>query len=303
MKNATQSRTPSWYLERLSARARQQGGACLSPDYRGVHTKLRFRCASNHIWEATPLGINAGRWCPKCFRERRKIGLDKVQAIARAAGGRCLSTAYVHGDVKLGFECSKGHEFWLQPRRLSEGRWCPQCSLNDYKVAERARLLRKLATLADERGGVCLSQAYLGDLKEHAFRCAAGHVWNTKAKNIHLGFWCPKCAREERKLGLRRMQALAKRHGGECLSSRYIGKDSKLLFRCAQGHAFLTSSACIQRGHWCRRCAMAARALPLSLMKKIARLRGGRCLSTKYVNNRTHLTWLCADGHAWRATS
>ena len=38
-------------------------------------------------------------------------------------------------------------------------------------------------------------------------------------------------------------------------------------------------------------------------MRAIAKSRGGRCLSKKYVNSHTHLTWKCANGHQWQATA
>ncbi|MFP3339212.1 hypothetical protein R0J91_14635, partial [Micrococcus sp. SIMBA_131] len=36
-------------------------------------------------------------------------------------------------------------------------------------------------------------------------------------------------------------------------------------------------------------------------MKKIARGRGGECLSSEYINNSTPLEWKCSDGHVWEA--
>ena len=37
-------------------------------------------------------------------------------------------------------------------------------------------------------------------------------------------------------------------------------------------------------------------------MQQIARDRGGKCLSKEYINARTHLEWMCAEGHRWKAT-
>ena len=296
--------TPARYFERLKANALERCGECLSPAYVGVGVKLRFRCASGHVWETTPLAINAGHWCPKCFRERRKIGIGKVRAIARSKGGECLSTVYVDAHTKLRFQCARGHTFLLEPRRFSEGRWCPGCTKNASVEVRRVELLRELQAAAKGRGGKCLSRSYLGHRQEHSFRCAHGHTWQAAAIRVSReGSWCPKCAREKRKLGLELMREMARREGGKCLSESYPGSNPKLRFRCAQGHVFSMTASCVQRGQWCFRCAMAARALGLGRMRSIAKARGGACLSTKYVNNHTHLTWLCADGHAWRATS
>jgi hypothetical protein len=36
-------------------------------------------------------------------------------------------------------------------------------------------------------------------------------------------------------------------------------------------------------------------------MQKIAKSRGGKCLSNKYTSNRAKLKWKCKEGHIWRA--
>lgn len=36
-------------------------------------------------------------------------------------------------------------------------------------------------------------------------------------------------------------------------------------------------------------------------MYEIAKQRGGKCLSKKYINNKTALIWKCAEGHTWNA--
>jgi len=36
-------------------------------------------------------------------------------------------------------------------------------------------------------------------------------------------------------------------------------------------------------------------------MQEIAIARGGYCLSTEYINNKTKLSWECNEGHTWMA--
>ena len=42
--------------------------------------------------------------------------------------------------------------------------------------------------------------------------------------------------------------------------------------------------------------------LTIEEMHRIAKERGGKCLSKKYVNSSTHLIWQCAEGHSWPAS-
>jgi len=37
-------------------------------------------------------------------------------------------------------------------------------------------------------------------------------------------------------------------------------------------------------------------------LQKLARARGGECLSKEYVNSQTDLRWICEKNHRWRAT-
>ncbi|MBU0627620.1 MAG: hypothetical protein KKC75_00380, partial [Nanoarchaeota archaeon] len=37
-------------------------------------------------------------------------------------------------------------------------------------------------------------------------------------------------------------------------------------------------------------------------MQRLAKAKGGECLSKKYVNANTHLMWKCKDKHIWEAT-
>jgi hypothetical protein len=51
-------------MQKLAA---SKGGLCLSSFYLGMMTKLEWKCAYGHIWEAVPNNIkNHGNWCPKC---------------------------------------------------------------------------------------------------------------------------------------------------------------------------------------------------------------------------------------------
>ncbi len=53
-------------IEQMRALAAKKGGECLSEHYTNSHTKLRWRCAKGHEWEAVPNSIAQGSWCPVC---------------------------------------------------------------------------------------------------------------------------------------------------------------------------------------------------------------------------------------------
>jgi thiol-disulfide isomerase/thioredoxin len=45
-----------------------------------------------------------------------------------------------------------------------------------------------------------------------------------------------------------------------------------------------------------------SKKLTIEEMQKIAKERGGVCLSNQYVNTATKLRWRCKEGHIWEAT-
>jgi hypothetical protein len=46
--------------------AKSRGGECLSNEYTDLKTKMKWKCAFGHEWEATPKLPLTGHWCPKC---------------------------------------------------------------------------------------------------------------------------------------------------------------------------------------------------------------------------------------------
>jgi hypothetical protein len=58
-------------LKQLKDIANIRGGMCLSAEYVSNTTKLRWRCAEEHEWEAVPSSIKSGKWCPVCAIKTR----------------------------------------------------------------------------------------------------------------------------------------------------------------------------------------------------------------------------------------
>ena len=86
-----------------------------------------------------------------------------------------------------------------------------------------------------------------------------GHEWEANGLSFIRGTWCKLCGYEQNGLKERRtiddMQARAKRHGGRCVSTVYLGSRHKLECECAHGHRWFTKPATVRMGHWCPQCA------------------------------------------------
>ena len=97
------------------------------------------------------------------------------------------------------------------------------------------------------------------------------------------------------------LQKIAKDRGGKCLSTNYINSETKLKWQCSEGHIWESPSSSVKnKNRWCPQCGG---TLPLTIeeMQKIAKDRGGKCLSKKYINGGTKLKWQCSEGHIWES--
>lgn len=99
---------------------------------------------------------------------------------------------------------------------------------------------------------------------------------------------------------LREMQAIARKHGGRCLSQEYVRRQGYMDFVCRAGHVWRTMPQTILNGGWCRVCAYVPKD-GLKKVRALARERGGRCVSDEYIADKPGMEWSCAEGHRWTA--
>ena len=141
----------------MQAYAAKFGDRCISDRYVNSNTKLLWRCAVGHEFEAVQCSVAAGHWCPDCAGTR-KGSLEDLHAVARQRGGDCLSREYLGVGAPHRWRCAEGHEWEAVARRVKRGTWCPTCS------GSQPLGIEVLQDLARERGGACLSRIYVNTL-------------------------------------------------------------------------------------------------------------------------------------------
>jgi hypothetical protein len=273
--------------------AKKKGGKCLSPAYVNSHTKLAWQCKNGHQWETTPAHIKQGRWCPICAGIQ--IGtIEEMQQIARQRGGECLSNRYINNYYKLTWQCREGHQWEAVPASVKQGYWCSACS----RVLKGT--IEEMRTIAETRGGQCLSDTYVDSSTKVDWRCEVGHQWKAIPARIKQGTWCPVCAGKQ-KCTIEDMNKMAKKRGGECLSREYTNSNTKLIWRCGKGHQWQSAPVNITRGKWCPVCSGRQKGT-IEGMSSIAARHGGQCVSERYISSQRKLTWKCKEGHQWETT-
>ena len=99
------------------------------------------------------------------------------------------------------------------------------------------------------------------------------------------------------------MRQIAAQRGGHCLSTEYAGARKPLLWKCKSGHEWQAIPVNItSRNSWCPYCkGQKSERFNIEYMQKIAKDRGGKCLSERYINSKTKLLWQCSLQHTWKA--
>ena len=174
--------------------------------------------------------------------------------------------------------------------------------------------LQRLHDHAATLGGQCLSSEYSNTRAKVRWRCRFGHEW-LAAPGTALrkkGSWCPECAIEEKKLGLKSLKDHARSLGGVCLADSYTNVYTKVSWQCKFGHEWQAKpSNILYQKSWCPQCFRDSQRAPGSTRRKIdlqtlrehASTLGGMCLADEYLNLKSKLVWQCACGHTWQASA
>ena len=97
------------------------------------------------------------------------------------------------------------------------------------------------------------------------------------------------------------MHEIAEERGGECLSFNCKSNSEKLRFECIKGHVWEAVPYNIKSGTWCPVCAGIYKKTIKEMHQRV-NARGGKCLSTEYINSKTKILLECEKGHQWEAT-
>lgn len=270
--------------------ARENGGKCISTEFKKVKDKYKWECDWGHIWEASFSNILYGNtWCPEC--RGKKIGtIEEMRLLAKAKGGRCLSSEYKNKNTKLLWECEEGHRWWATPDSIKNNdTWCAICSgVPRYTIVDMQEIARS-------KGGGCLSEQYTNYSDTMTWKCERGHIWNTPAKYILKGHWCHECSNHLPK-DLNHLKEIAESRDGKLLSNEYKGMGANYEWQCENGHRWFAPAGAVKAGRWCHQC----RKWTIEEFQKIAEARGGKCLSTEYIDCFTPLDFICKEGHVFK---
>jgi thiol-disulfide isomerase/thioredoxin len=232
-----------------------------------------------------------------------RYSLKDMKFLASEQGGKCLSKEYHGMHHTMIWMCSRGHTWDMLPSIVKQGGWCQQCLVQ----GRRKLRLQELKEIAISRDGKCLSKEYIDNKHHLEWECKFGHRWQATPGHVkNVGSWCPHCAKKA-KLTIEQMQDFAQKKGGKCISKKYVNSHAKLVWECEQGHKWKAAPSKIQIGRWCPHYDCRYKKVSEKLrgnineLKAIAKMRGGKLISTEYINRYIPLEWECESKHRWFA--
>jgi len=107
-----------------------------------------------------------------------------------------------------------------------------------------------------------------------------------------------------KKISIKDCREIANSKEGCCLSVEYQNALSKLIWKCKEDHVWEASWFHVKTNNcWCPHCHANNKAdnikKTIEVCREIANSKEGYCLSKKYKNSHSKLTWKCKEGHVW----
>lgn len=301
-------------LEDAQLLAEKRGGKCLSMKVDGSDRKLVWQCAEGHSWSATYSNIRFGRWCPECsaglgericrlFFEnmfKKEFKKSRPTWLINDDGYQMELDGY-NEELEIAFEHQGRQHNKMIPYYYSSVDQYTKRIADDQKKHELCKVhgitLITVPQIPDD--------LHLADIREFILQKCNEKRIEIPPFSDDESIDLQKAFSPDKRAILSEIQDAAENFGGQCLSSSYLSSKEKLTFKCREGHVWITLPSLVLKGHWCPTCGAGKRGykrrLTIELMDRIAMERGGRCISTEYINANSHLTWECKKGHRWRA--
>lgn len=177
-------------------------------NYIDSRTKIKVKCRTcGKTWDMSPDKILYNTGCSNCHHASRiksnEVFLSQLSCINKNIEPL---ERYVKDNIKIRCRCKQcGHEWYIKPNHLLNGRGCPHCKA--ITNGNRCRKTQKefLSEVNDIRSDLIVLGEYKTALDKILCKCKiCGFEWNPVASSImNYATRCPLCfaSKGERKIG------------------------------------------------------------------------------------------------------
>lgn len=228
------------------------------------------------------------------MNDRQKNELAIIKEIAEAKGGKLISTIYVDCDKNLEFLDKNGNYFKKPGIRIKKNEWSPY--ENGRVINNPEYHLSELRKIAESKGGRLISTEYINGYTKLKLEDKNGMIFFMRGTDLRRNHWSPFESNTVRdpEYHLNILKKIAKKKGGKLISSEYLGAKTKLEFEDSKQRRFFMTPDDVkgEQGRWSPYESGNVYNNPeyhFNILKNIAHKKGGRIISTEYIDNRTKM--------------
>ncbi len=233
-----------------------------------------------------------------------KYTIEDMQKLAKTRGYSCVSTKYLGINTKLQWKCGEGHIFETTPHSFRVGTRCPICSRFE-SIGERITRKHfeiffddkfkksKPKWLKNERGNLMELDGYNKQLKL-AFEYQGSQHYN------YIHFFHKNRSLEKRRVDDKLKKQTCRGKEITLIEVPYIVPFSEIgsfILKKFKEFGIRIPNPLKDIDY---RNFLYSNAEKLAEMQQVAELKGGQCLSKKYITARSSYLWSCEKGHNWK---
>jgi hypothetical protein len=226
--------------------------------------KKEWKCQLGHQYVATVAHRSEGKGCPFCSGRQVLAGFNDIVTthpmIAREAHGWDPTSVSAGSHHRLPWICASGH-IWDQvvKERTLSGYGCSYCSGKRVLTGfnDLATTHPELAVQADGWDPTRFSK---GHNKKLEWKCNIGHIYSATINHrTNMNAGCPICAGKQTLRGFNDLATtnpdLASEAEGWDPTTITRGSNTKVLWKCPNGHTWKTAPTNRSRGEGCPSCS------------------------------------------------
>jgi hypothetical protein len=290
------------YLTIAHEIAKNKNGQCLSEEYINASSHLLWKCYLGHEWYASLNNVkNNETWCPKCNLNTGEEITRNIFEILFNEKFIKIKPKWLNG-LELDGYCEKNHTGFEY-----DGSQHFMFSKHFHKTEEDFQHRKKLDKLKNElceQNNITLLRipyyVKYDNIKDYIINlCKEKKI--VVPNNVEINYKEFKDIYKPNEAKLQKLKEIIENKGGTLLTDVYINNTAKIKIKCNKNHTWSTPANNIKTGNWCPFCAQNIKHT-LKKMQLLAKEKNGKCLSEKYINTDTKLSWVCEFGHQWMAT-
>lgn len=295
-------------IEDANEHAKNHNGLCISKIYINNYVDLLWRCEVGHTFEKPLKRIKKGEWCPYCSGKYVLVELKDLNVIAEKKGGRYLGDRGLIVSEVAEWECGDGHRWHaIVNNVINLGSWCKICKNNRGEQitrfifesltgklfpAKRPSWLRttgKKRSLELDGFNEELEIAFEHQGKQHyqSNKTTSRYFSDSLFQNdIDKSVICK--IKGIKVLEVPQIGELIDLEDAIDLIKQFLIKHKIKIISDVSREDLVSNLNGLNK-------------LQINTLKKIARSKGGDCLSTVYLGHVYPLIFTCSNGHQWEA--